>query len=173
MRIVLVGYMGSGKSLVGELISEEFNFAFKDLDQEIEKRETRSISAIFENSGEIFFRKKEAEVLEDLLEIDEDFVLSLGGGTPCYGRNLDVIKSVNDVRMVYLKTSLEELQKRLNFERDKRPLLAHLNSPDALKDFIRKHLFERTYYYNQSHIIISTDAKTPSEIVAELKQQLD
>lgn len=172
MKIILSGYMGSGKSAVGDVLAEKTKLNFIDLDQEISKREGRGIKEIFSESGEIYFRKKESEVLKDLLNSDTDFILSLGGGTPCYGKNLSLMKEVSEGELVYLKTSLDELTRRLEAEKDSRPLIQHLQSREELEDFIRKHLFERTYYYNQSDLIISTDGKAIEDIAEEIFQKL-
>lgn len=173
MKIILSGYMGSGKTAVGNELSKKSGLPFLDLDEEISRREGREIPEIFENSGEIYFRRKESEVLEELLESQEDYVLSLGGGTPCYGKNLQLLQNHTEVKMVYLKTGLEELTNRLFAERNQRPLISHLKTRELLEDFIRKHLFERTYYYNQSDLIIATDDKSPEEIVKEILERLD
>ena len=173
MKIVLSGYMGSGKSEVGRLLAADLSIPFHDLDQEVEQQENKTIKQIFETRGEIFFRRKEAEVLVRLLERDEDFVLALGGGTPCYGRNIQSIKENPQARLVYLKTGLTELTKRLFKEKEKRPLISHLENEELLEDFIRKHLFERTFYYNQSDLKVSTDGKTPHKISQEIRLQLN
>ena len=168
MKIILVGYMGSGKTAVGRSLTEKLQVPFLDLDEQIEKTEQRDIPEIFKSSGEIYFRKKESEVLEKVIASNRDLVLSLGGGTPCYGKNLELMKSNKEIKPVYLKTSLEELKARLFRERSSRPLISHLETPELLEDFIRKHLFERTFYYNQSEIIISTDGKQVEEIAEEI-----
>ena len=173
MKIILSGYMGSGKTAVGNELSKKTGLSFIDLDEEISRREGRDIPEIFKISGEIYFRKKEGEVLQELLETKEDFILSLGGGTPCYGKNLQLLQETAETKLIYLKTSLDELTNRLFAEREKRPLIAHLNSRELLEDFIRKHLFERTYYYNQSKQIVSTDDKTPEEIAKEILEGLN
>ena len=173
MKIILLGYMGSGKTMVGRVLSEKTGLSFVDLDQEISEREGKSIPEIFRTSGEIYFRKREGEVLQELLHSKEDFVLALGGGTPCYGSNLANLKANNEVELVYLKTSLQELLNRLATEREQRPVISHLDSPELLEDFVRKHLFERTYYYNQSDLIISTDGKMPEEIAGEILEHLN
>ena len=67
---------------------------------------------------------------------------------------------------------MEELAKRLSNERSKRPLIAHLSNLEDVLDFIRKHLFERSFYYNQADKVIKTDGKTPEEIVQEIKREL-
>lgn len=78
-----------------------------------------------------------------------------------------------DATLVYLKTSLEHLKNRLWKERSSRPLISHLESQEELKDFIRKHLFERTYYYNQSDLIVVTDSKEMKEISEEIIRKLN
>lgn len=173
MKIILTGYMGSGKTLVGRTLSEKTGLPFIDLDTKISEQEGRAISEIFRTSGEIYFRKKEAEVLQEQLKSENDFILALGGGTPCYGNNLSVIKAKQGAKLIYLKTGLEELLKRLSAEKEQRPVISHLDSAEALEDFIRKHLFERTYYYNQSELIVSTDGKTSEEIAGEILEDLD
>lgn len=173
MKIILSGYMGSGKTRVGELLARKIDQEFLDLDHVISAEEGKSVSGIFETSGEIYFRRKETEVLKKLLDTKDDFVLALGGGTPCYGKNLQLIKNTPEATLVYLKTGLQELKNRLLKEKDSRPLIKNLDSPEVLEDFIRKHLFERSFYYNQSDVIISTDGKTPEELSEEILQSLN
>lgn len=172
MIIVLMGYMGSGKSLIGKLLSTEIESEYLDFDEYIEANEGKSISEIFKDRGEIYFRKKESEYLNKVLESNTKLIVSLGGGTPCFAGNMDVIKKHQYVTSVYLHASLEELTDRLFKERSKRPLIDHIESRDSLKDFIRKHLFERSFYYNQAAHIVKTDSKTPEEIVAEIQELL-
>ena len=92
MKVVLLGYMGSGKSSVGALLASKLEISFFDLDAIIEEEEQLSVNEIFAKKGEIYFRKKEHSVLHSLLEKKESFVLSLGGGTPCYFNNHEVIE---------------------------------------------------------------------------------
>lgn len=165
--------MGSGKSAVGKALAAKRNLSFLDLDDEISSNEGQSISQIFKDSGEIYFRRREAQVLKELLEQEGSFVLSLGGGTPCYGTNLQEMKNSSDVIMVYLKTGLHHLKERLLMEKEQRPLIKDLDSPDLLEDFIRKHLFERTFYYNQSDFIINTDDMSVAEVVEEIEGKLN
>ena len=165
--------MGSGKTAVGTALAAKLHLPFLDLDNEIIMQEGRSISEIFSASGEIYFRRKEAEVLQSLLEQETDFILSLGGGTPCYGKNLQLIKDNPETISIYLKTGIDELKKRLIREKESRPLIKELDSPELLEDFIRKHLFERTFYYNQSDLIVSTDGISVSEIVDDILERLN
>ena len=99
------------------------------------------------------------------------FVLSTGGGTPCYGDNLQVIHA-NTTHDYYLKMSIAGLVNRLMPEKEHRPLIK--NSSDAdLPEFIGKHLFERNNFYLKAHHIISCDGKNPEEIVAEITANLE
>jgi len=172
MKIFLIGYMGSGKSTVGKLLSEELNHNFYDLDQEIENEYDMAISEIFAGKGEIFFRKAERKMLEKLINLDEDAVVSLGGGTPCYGDNMELINNADSVRSVYLKLNIQTLLERLQREKADRPVISHLDTEELLEEFIRKHLFERGFYYNQSELILSCNDKDPSEITRELVETL-
>lgn len=173
MKIILTGYMGSGKTRVGRLLAQKTGRDFLDLDHVISEEEHKTIPQIFETSGEIYFRRKETEVLKRLLDSNESFILALGGGTPCYGKNLQLMKEAPAIKLIYLQTGLQELKKRLLEERDSRPLIKHLETPEVLEDFIRKHLFERSFYYNQSEMIISTDGKSPEEVSEEILQSLN
>lgn len=172
MKFFLIGYMGSGKSTVGKLLSEELNHKFYDLDQEIEKEYGLAISEIFARRGEIFFRKAERKMLQKLIALDEDAIVSLGGGTPCYGDNMELVKNANSVRSIYLKLNIQTLLQRLKQEKEDRPMISHLETEELLEEFIRKHLFERGFYYNQSELILDCNGKDLSEITQELMETL-
>ena len=167
MKIILLGYMASGKSTIGKLIAKEYNLQFVDLDDYIEQKEQKNIPEIFKDNGEIYFRKKETEYLVELLNKKEDFVLSLGGGTPCYGNNMEHIKSVKKVCSIYLKANSTTIVERLKEEKENRPLVAELNNEDLL-EFVAKHLFERNYYYNMAHFKVQIDNKSIGEICNEI-----
>jgi len=173
MKIILSGYMGSGKSLISQHLSEKLQIPLVDLDDQISLNENQSISEIFERKGEIHFRKLESRILEDVLNVPSSLIVSLGGGTPCYGNNMELIKSIPDSKMVYLKASVGFLTERLFLEKDTRPLINHLASKDDLEDFIRKHLFERGYYYNQSDFIVDVENKDPAAIATEILKKLE
>jgi shikimate kinase len=170
MKVVLLGYMGSGKSSVGALLASKLEISFFDLDAIIEEEEQLSVNEIFAKKGEIYFRKKEHSVLHSLLEKKESFVLSLGGGTPCYFNNHEIIAKSNCVSF-YLKGTAETLSLRLLEDVEKRPLLAALKAID-LPDFINKHLFDRSFYYHQVNHVVTIDAKTIDELADELFQYL-
>lgn len=165
MKLVLLGYMGSGKTTVGKALAQHINFDFFDLDNEIEKVENQSISEVFQYRGEIFFRKREIEILSHFLESQDKMVLSLGGGTPCYSNTMQLLQKNEDTITIYLQASVPLLTERLWNEKKTRPMIAHLHSEELLNDFIRKHLFERGFFYNQSDHILPIDGKSIQEIV--------
>lgn len=161
--------MGSGKTLVSKELSILNNFKIFDLDTEISKQNNRSITEIFKEKGEIFFRKTEKEVLEKILSTEKNIILSLGGGTPCYYNNID---SINEKTIsVFLKTNVKNLAQRLSSEKDKRPLIQNISNED-LPEFIAKHLFERNPFYNQAKITINTDNLSAREIAEEILTQI-
>ncbi|MFI2743977.1 shikimate kinase [Zhouia sp. PK063] len=170
MLIVLMGYMGCGKSSVGKMLAAENNIPFIDLDDYIEEKEQQTVQEIFKTKGEIFFRKLETVSLESLLSASEGAVISLGGGTPCYGNNIEIIQNKASHNF-YLKASIETLTERLVKEKEHRPLIKNINN-DELSDFIRKHLFERNFFYMQAGNIITVDDKSIPEVVLEIQQQL-
>ena len=157
MNIVLIGYMGSGKSLIGSNLAKKIDYKFIDLDQYIEKNEACSISKIFEDSGDIYFRKIETKYLIKCLSENNNIVLSVGGGTPCYNDNLTHINSTNNIS-IYLKNNNVELAKRLYKNNNNRPLISTIESEQKMIEFVSKHLFERELYYTKaSHTILCTD----------------
>lgn len=168
MKIFLCGYMGSGKSLVSHYLSLKSGYPKIDLDDQISLISENTISGIFNQKGELFFRKLETKVLDDILKEPKSLVVALGGGTPTYGNNIQLIKDTQDAKLVYLKASVACLTQRLQDEIDDRPLISHLSSVKDLEDFIRKHLFERSYYYNQADVIVDVDKKNPKEITQEI-----
>lgn len=172
MKIVLIGYMGSGKTSIGKKLAATLESPFKDLDVEIEAQEKSLIPEIFSKKGEIYFRGIERKILKNLLSQDESFVLATGGGTPCYGDSMAFMTQNKDIKTVYLKTPLDILTSRLFLEKDNRPLLSHLDTKEDLNDFLRKHLFERVYYYNQSKYIIENIADDMDETVQKIMTKL-
>ena len=167
MKIVFVGYMGSGKTTIGKLLAKKLKISFLDLDEVIEERLEDSISNIFNGKGEIFFRKKEHEYLNDVLTQKNNFILSTGGGTPCYSGNMDTMLELADY-VFYLKISIPGLVKRLILEKEHRPLIKNIDDGD-LPEFIGKHLFERNNFYLKANHIIECDNKDPEALVAEIQ----
>jgi shikimate kinase len=171
MIIVLLGYMGSGKSTVGQVLAKDLGFDFLDLDAYIEQKQQTTISELFDSKGEIFFRKIESEAVKQLCEQSDSLVLALGGGTPCYSDTMHFLVNHPNVKTVFLNLSLKNLSERLIHEKAKRPLIANLTN-ENIPEFIAKHLFERSYYYNQAEIVIQTDSLDVDEIVTIIKAKL-
>lgn len=165
MKMVLIGYMASGKSAVGRELSSRLNMNFIDLDDYIETNENERIADIFEKKGEIYFRQKETYYLSKLLEEERESIISLGGGTPCYGENMKVILEKSE--SIYLQTSIASIYNRLKNEKTKRPLVANIGD-DKLKEFIAKHLFERRFFYEQANKIVTTDNRSIEEVVNKI-----
>ena len=166
MQIILLGYMGSGKSSVGKKLAKKLNVDFIDLDSYIEEREGCSIAALFAEKGEIYFRKVEHQALEELVKSKTKYVLAVGGGTPCYANNIELINKVD--QSVYLKTSIAELYKRLVKNKQKRPLIKDI-ADDKLQEFIAKHLFERSGFYEQAKLTVLTDGKKLAAIADQIR----
>ena len=164
--------MGSGKSTIGAKLSKVLNYSFVDLDKFIEENEGYPIQKIFEIKGEIYFRQQERNYLELLLDNSEEMVLSLGGGTPCYYDTMDYIVSYNGVKSFYLNTGIDNLASRLKNQKSIRPLLSHIENINVIKEFISKHLFERSLFYKKANFQISTDGKTSDKIVDEIVGKL-
>ena len=130
MIVVLLGYMGCGKSTVGQILAEKLQFNFLDLDNYIEQKQQASISEIFNSKGELFFRIIESEAVKHLCDNSDSLVLALGGGTPCYSDTMQFLLNHPKVKTVYLNLSVKNLSERLIHEKDKRPLIANLNEDD-------------------------------------------
>jgi len=162
--------MGSGKSIITRLLSESLGISYIDLDEIIEKKTQQSIKNIFKTKGEIYFRKIEHEIFRDFMINPEEMILSLGGGTPCYANNHEFLNG-EGVVSIYLRASIDTLYDRLKSESDKRPLVAN-KSEEELREFIAKHLFDRSYYYNQATLKFDVDDKSPQMIVEEIKGKL-
>jgi shikimate kinase len=158
--------MGSGKSHVSKVLSKELQLKLIDLDHQISLKNKMTIPEIFQKRGEIYFRKQEKEILEEILATENHAVLSVGGGTPVYYNNMEVINQATE--SIFLLTSVNNLAERLLKQKQKRPLIAKINDED-LPEFIAKHLFERNAYYSQAKYTIATDGKEVPEIVKEIK----
>lgn len=166
MKIVLLGYMASGKSSIGKRLSKKLSMSFLDLDDYIIEQEKMSISKIFEQKGEVYFRLIEHKYLKEILAKDEKFILALGGGTPCYANNMEEINK-GDTLSIYLQGGTATMIERLIRKKAKRPLIASLGD-DKIPEFVAKHLFERRPFYEQAKTTIKIDDKTKKEVAEEL-----
>ena len=163
--------MGSGKSTIGQTLANELNLSFVDLDHAIEKEIGMSIRDFFEASGELKFRRLENDVLKKVILENSSMILSTGGGTPCYGNNLELMKSALNTKVFYLKASIKTLSERLVSEKATRPLIQAIGEED-LPEFIGKHLFERSNFYLQAHHMIDIDQKSVETIAKEIVELL-
>lgn len=169
-KIILLGYMGCGKSTIANKLSKITGIPFLDIDKCIEDKTKLSINAIFETHGEIYFRKLEHEIFIELLNSNQELIIGLGGGTPCYANNHELLKGENIVS-IYLKASIETLFNRLVYNKNKRPIIADKTDAE-LKEFIAMHLFERSFYYNQAQNKVSVDDKSIDQTVLEIQELL-
>lgn len=162
--------MGSGKTTIGKIVANLLNIKFLDLDDYIQQAENRSVGSMFKEKGEVYFRKKEQEYLSDIFLNETNFVLSLGGGTPCFGTNMELINQ-NTPNSFYINVGIQELSNRLMKAKDTRPLIAHLKE-DELPEFIAKHLFERSFFYNKAQHKINDDRSTPTALAKRIVNNL-
>lgn len=165
--VILIGFMGGGKSSVGRVLSERLGWTFEDLDQRIEQRERRRVHEIFRDSGESEFRRAEHAALKDLLgelPAGAGRIVALGGGAIVQKHNARLIKAAK-VPTVFLDASVEELWRRCRQQADdegmERPLLTTLTSFRKLYDARRPH-------YSKAFIRIETGGKTVDKIAAEV-----
>ena len=165
-KIILLGYMGCGKSTIANKLSGMISIPYIDLDEYIEKKTNLTIKQIFENHGEIHFRKLEHIYFVELLNTSEEIIIGLGGGTPCYANNHELLKR-EDVTSIYLKASIDTLFNRLAPNKSKRPLIAD-KSDEEMKEFIAKHLFDRSFYYNHAKYKVTVDGKSIENTVNDI-----
>lgn len=165
--IILLGYMGSGKSTVGNELARFLDLPFYDLDDLIAQHHHTTIPQLFKEKGVKAFRQIEHDILLETLTNNTPYVLSLGGGTPCYHDNIKhIVASTPNV--FYLYASPTALASRLFIQKDGRPLISHLPDENALKEFIAKHLFERKAFYSQAHHKLAIGKKSVDELVSSI-----
>ena len=162
MRIFLIGFMGCGKTHWGKVLSEKLQMPFFDLDQLIEEREGKSITDIFAEMGEEYFRMLEKDVLYMVTESHPSFVMACGGGTPCFFNNIDYMKSRGAT--VWINCSTDCLYNRLVDEREKRPLIKSI-PPEQLKSYIIKKYSDRKIFYQQADVIFGEDDVTLEALI--------
>ncbi len=152
-RIILLGYMGAGKTTVGKALSKDLDMPFYDLDWYIENRMHRTVKQIFDERGEDGFRKIEHNMLHEVAEF-ENVIISCGGGTPCFFDNMDYMNQQGET--IYLKATPEVLYGHLKMGRTVRPLLLN-KTPDEVKAFVRQQLSEREKFYGKAKHILDVN----------------
>ena len=158
-NIILIGFMGCGKTSVGERLAGCLSYQFKDTDQLIVKKTGDTISKIFEKQGEEYFRNLETDLLIELQPSLTHTVLSTGGGLPLRKQNMKLMQQLGQV--IYLRTSKETIADRLKGDTT-RPLL---QGDDYMEKIERMLLARSTYYERAAHHIIDTDDRTVDELV--------
>jgi len=161
MRIVIVGYMGSGKTSIGKKLAYHLKVPFLDTDQMISEQEGIPISEIFERHGESHFRTLEQDLIKNLGQL-ESFVLSTGGGLPCYNNLMEELNELGTT--LFLKRPVRELAHRLSVSKTKRPLIEG-QSKEELIDFIKISLKKRTPFYEKAKFTIPRTIEKPLEIL--------
>lgn len=160
MKIFLWGYMGSGKSTIGKVVASQLDVPFYDLDIEFEKRYKIEIYKFFEAYGEEAFRKLEQGLLHEIA-INNEFVISTGGGTPCFFDNALFMNSIGAT--FYLKYESDVLYNRLKQSPKKRPLFSDTEEAVAISS-INQQIEKREYFYLKSKFIIEPKGQTAQQI---------
>ncbi|TBX65765.1 shikimate kinase [Flavobacterium silvisoli] len=169
-KIILIGYMGVGKTTVAQILAEKLNWEWVDLDKIIESKAQLSIPQIFEKYGEIYFRKLEHELFKEAVQSERQLIISTGGGTPCYANN-HLLLNGKGIESIYLKASIGAIFDRLKTAKNNRPLIAN-QTDEELKEFIAKNLFDRSYFYIQATHKVEIDDKSPATVANEILERL-
>jgi shikimate kinase len=156
--IVLIGFMGSGKTTLGKWIAENQGYIFVDTDELIETEEGRTINEIFATDGEEYFRNLETQVIGRLADDDRKLVISVGGGLPVRDENRKLMRRAG--RVVYLNTGVDELERRLKGDTT-RPLLAGSDLRKKITDLMEK---RERLYLDAADVVVDTEKRTFEEI---------
>jgi shikimate kinase len=166
MNIILTGFMGTGKTLIGKLLSERLNYKYIDIDTIIEEREKMAIVDIFREKGEGYFRNVETEVIREFIPQEDNSVISVGGGAILRKINVDIMK--NNGIIVLLTATPETIYERLKHDTT-RPLLKVNNPKEKIVSLLSS---RNAYYYENCNIAVSTNNRTPEDIVEEIISKL-
>lgn len=163
LRILLIGYMGAGKTTIGKALSDEMNIPFYDLDWYIEARMHRNIKQLFEERGEEGFRKIEQAMLHEVAE-NENVIIACGGGTPCFFDNMDYMNRQGTT--VYLKALPEVLYAHLKMGKTIRPLLLG-KTEEEIGQLIVRQVAERESYYLKAKYVLNINLLSSAEKIKE------
>ena len=166
--IIIIGYMGAGKTTVGKALAKELGVMFYDLDWYIESRMHKTVKQIFDEMGEEGFRHIEHNMLHEVAEF-ENVVVSCGGGTPCFYDNMDYMNQAGET--IYLKASPETLHAHLKMGKGVRPLLLN-KTPEEVDVFIREQLKQREPFYEKAKHIIDVNVMDNFDKINNMVQQI-
>lgn len=152
-RIILIGYMGAGKTTVGKALAAELGLRFYDLDWYIESRMRKTVAQLFAELGEEGFRRIERNMLHEVAEF-EGVLISCGGGTPCFYDNMQYINQQG--LTLYLKASPKVLYKHLKMGKSVRPLLLN-KTPEEVQRFISEQLKAREQFYTRAQFTLDVN----------------
>lgn len=162
-NIILIGFMGTGKTTVGKELARIKDMDFLDMDLELEKKEKKTINQIFNEHGEVYFREKESELLKEISCL-ENTIISTGGGVVENESNAEILKNIKNV--IWLDGNVNTIANNLENEIDKRPKLKNIND---LKNYIQELLNHRYEKYRKcSDIKINIDDKNIAQVVREI-----
>ena len=165
-HIILIDFMGAGKTTIGKALARECQLTFLDTDEQIESWQQMKISDIFARYGEAYFRDLETELLRKLQKEKERMVISVGGGLPVRKENRALLKKMGDV--VYLQAKVETLTARLDGSKD-RPKLA---GGDLRERIISLMDAREAFYIETADVQIHTDNKKIQEVVKEIREHV-
>ncbi len=151
--IILIGFMGVGKTSLGKKLAKKLNWQFLDTDKWIEKKTGLSIPAIFEQKGEVYFRELERNCIDES-RVLQNTVISVGGGLPCFGDAMSVLNSFGTT--IYLKLEPQEIARRLSESKIERPLINGLKE-NELEKYVEKKLLEREKHYSKAKYTLRPD----------------
>ncbi len=151
-KIFLTGFMAAGKSTLGKKLAQLFQIEFIDLDQYIEQKNSKTVTEIFKDLGEVTFRELESKCLEEIFQINKKCIVALGGGTVCFHDNLVKIKE--NGLLIYLQLPSQVLAQRLKDSATERPLVQNLKDVELML-MIEQQLKNRSTFYEQADLIIN------------------
>ena len=169
MIAYLIGMPASGKTTIGKQLAKNLNALFIDLDNYISTKESLTITKLFQEKGEAYFREIENKCLTEVSQTKADTVVSLGGGTPCFYDNMNVILSSGNV--FYIHAPQHIIISRIKNGVTKRPLFTNLNDTD-LTDKINLLLKQREPFYLKAHYKIDTLTKSKKDIIQEISNHI-
>lgn len=166
-NIILIGFMGCGKTSIGTRLAKKLSYTFLDTDALIIEKAGQSISEIFESDGEEYFRNLETDILKELNVKTDRAVISTGGGMPMREENKELLRSLGHV--IFLDASKDAILKRVEGD-TKRPLLAYENKEERIQELLSIRL---PFYKSCAHMVIDTSDKSFYDVINEIEQCMD